>query len=227
VKRGASTCEPSHTGMGASGYRLVAPRFRRGRRRLQGQWKRRRPQLYCSSQALVPTRAADAGCTRPTAPARGRPGEIAMGTYRVLSDPESVIYVFSAHDDEEAERFARQLSRHSRPARSRSRTTCVRLEGLVDDDWRAGVRLGALSASGTPRDALSGPTRSWCRGGRQVQLPSCRGTAGALRCPAKAPAGRRRLGGWTARGLARAVRCSAGRHLCRPCLRPTRGGSVG
>ena len=59
-----------------------------------------------------------------------------MRVYRVLSDPESVIYVFSAQDDEEAERFARQLSRHSQPAHSHLRTNCLRLESLVDDDWR-------------------------------------------------------------------------------------------
>jgi hypothetical protein len=43
-----------------------------------------------------------------------------------------VTYVFDADDDEEAERFARQLSLHSRPAE----TACVRVENLVGDDWR-------------------------------------------------------------------------------------------
>jgi hypothetical protein len=56
----------------------------------------------------------------------------AMPIYRVLAGPGQVTYVFDADDDEEAERFARQLSLHSRPAG----TACMRVENLAGDAWR-------------------------------------------------------------------------------------------
>jgi hypothetical protein len=59
-----------------------------------------------------------------------------MPIYRVLSGPGHVTYVFDADDDEEAERFARQLSRHSRLADTRVESRCVRVENLSGDQWR-------------------------------------------------------------------------------------------
>jgi hypothetical protein len=52
--------------------------------------------------------------------------------YRVLAGPGAVTYVFDAGDDTEAERFARQLSRYSRPPEG----VCVRVEHLAGGAWR-------------------------------------------------------------------------------------------
>jgi hypothetical protein len=59
-----------------------------------------------------------------------------MPIYRVLAAPGSVIYVFDAAHDEEAERFARQLSRHSQAGDPRIEAGCAQLERHVEDDWR-------------------------------------------------------------------------------------------
>lgn len=55
-----------------------------------------------------------------------------MPIYRVLAGSTHVTYVFDAEDDQDAERFARQLSLHSQPSES----ACVRVENLAGDDWR-------------------------------------------------------------------------------------------
>lgn len=59
-----------------------------------------------------------------------------MPIYRVLSGPGHVVYVFDAGGDEEAERFARQLSDHSQSAHPVPAESCVRVEQLAGDDWR-------------------------------------------------------------------------------------------
>jgi hypothetical protein len=59
-----------------------------------------------------------------------------MPIYRVLSGPEHVIYVFAASDDEEAEGFARRLSAHTHASSAAPPGGRVRVEGLVEDDWR-------------------------------------------------------------------------------------------
>jgi hypothetical protein len=64
-------------------------------------------------------------------------GKSNVPTYRVLSGPGNVVYVFSAGDDEEAERFARRLSTDSCPVRPRAGTPhFVSVEALVEEDWK-------------------------------------------------------------------------------------------
>ncbi|WP_324275638.1 hypothetical protein [Blastococcus brunescens] len=60
-----------------------------------------------------------------------------MPMYRVLAGPDDVIYVFSADDDAQAERIARQISTPGRPPDPEAEDTrFVSVEGLVEEHWR-------------------------------------------------------------------------------------------
>lgn len=60
-----------------------------------------------------------------------------MPMYRVLSGTDDVIYVFSAEDDEQAERIARQISAPGGPgAQGTGNSHFVSVEGLVEEHWR-------------------------------------------------------------------------------------------
>ncbi|TQN37921.1 hypothetical protein FHU33_4594 [Blastococcus colisei] len=61
-----------------------------------------------------------------------------MPMYRVVAGADDVIYVFSAENDEQAERIAWQVSAASSAssARGAEPTRFVSVEGLVEEHWR-------------------------------------------------------------------------------------------
>jgi hypothetical protein len=134
--RGLDYCDLAHSLARCGSYRLVAglgsPLDGAASK---GSGDDAAPSVVLQFSSFMLTLVAEA-CARPSTPAREPPGEIAVPIYRVLSGPGSVIYVFAAANHEDAERFARQVSRHSQPVHPPSRTRCVQVEALVDDDWQ-------------------------------------------------------------------------------------------
>ena len=60
-----------------------------------------------------------------------------MAMYRVLAGSDDVIYVFSADDDAQAERIARQISPSGCPPDPEAEhSRFVSVEGLVEEHWR-------------------------------------------------------------------------------------------
>lgn len=125
-------CELSHIEALRSKYPLVGPTFQAGGAAARGSDSGAAPS---SCTAILKPRAHSRRGNQICLPddlllVSGQ--GTAMPIYRVLAAPENVTYVFDAADDEEAERFARQLSLHSRPGG----TGCMRVENLAGDAWR-------------------------------------------------------------------------------------------
>ena len=132
--RSAHQCDLAHNDGPARSYCWVAHRFLTGRR-LRGQWRRRRRPVMQFSSFKLTLVAREASCMHRRRLPRAAL-EIGVPIYRVLSGPGTVIYVFAAGDDQEAEMYARHLSEHSRPRPPPRGSSCLLMQGLVDDRWR-------------------------------------------------------------------------------------------